>query len=166
METQARIYVLFSSELRARLNNRFSLREILAASGIDADVEWRAVPSTDPGERTKALVETVVLASLGAVSVTAAIKLLESAITHYLDHKAVRDSHYDYWLNEPHLDGKGCAIKDAAGKVRIGRRRVGGFDKLPAVPGEGITVSISEKGFDMKVDNDAAAPKSGSVKTT
>jgi len=144
MASQARIYVLFSSELKARLNNRIDLQEILATEGIDADVEWHAAPPTDPSERTKVLVETVALASLGAVSAAAAIKVLESAITHYLDHKAVRDCHYAYWVNEPVLDGSGRAISFSAcyprGPVRDHIEEIA--ERLP----QGVTVWIGGAG--------------------
>ncbi len=143
MDNQTRIYVEFAPELKARLNNRLSLQDILATAGIDADVEWHAVPSTDPEQRTKMLVETVACISMGTVSLAVAAKLIESLITHHLDHKAVRDSHFDYWEHESLLDVKGRPILDSKGKPRKIRRRVHGFDALPATSGEGVTIDVS-----------------------
>ena len=159
MEDQARIYVMFSPELKARLNNRIDLRQILLAQGIQADVEWHPVPSTDPGERERGLAETVQIAVLG-VSLAAAVAALESAITHYLDHKSVRDSHYGYWVHEPVLDNYGQQVLDDAGKPRLIRRRVSGFDVLPAGAEGGITITVDKGGVSVGIGGaGTAAPE-------
>ena len=152
MDSEGRIYVEFSPELKARLNHRVALRDILGAAGIEAPVEWRAVPPTDPDERSKALVETVRAASV-AVSLAAAVPLIESAITHYLDHQAVRDSQFVIWVNEPLLDAKGQPILDRKGEPRTVRRRSSGFDEFPLAGGD-LTITVTDQGR----DDDQAAP--------
>lgn len=153
MDDDERIYVEFAPEIKARLNNRVALEDILRAAGIDAAVEWHAVPPIDPEERSRALVETVAAISIAA-SLAGAIKLLESAITHYLDHKAVRDTRFEYWAPEPLLDGKGKPILDGKGKPRITRRRIGGFDELPVAPGGGVTISVGQRGLSASIADD------------
>jgi hypothetical protein len=166
MDSDSRIYVEFSPDLKARLNNRVSLEEILAAAGVDADVEWHAVPPTDPAARSKNLVETVTCLSMGAVALSVAIKIVESAITSWLNGKAVRDSHFGEWVNEPALDDKGGPILDPKGKPMLIRRRVSGFDKLPVTPGGSVTISVGLKGVSASIGGDQGDPKRGQATTS
>jgi len=144
MDQQVRVYVDFAPEIKDQLGDRITLGMILEESGIAADTEWHALPPTNPEERSKALVETVMIT---AVSLAAAVKLVESAITHFLDHKAVRDTYFGYWRHEPMVDGEGKPVLDKSGKERIIRRWVSGFDAFPDIPGEGISLSVSRQGF-------------------
>lgn len=157
MDIGERIYVEFSPELKSRLNHRINLREVLRAAGIEAEVEWHAVPPTDPDERSKALVETVTAVSIGALSLAAAIKIIESAITHYLNNRAVRDSHYRRAVNEPLLDGKGRPVLDDEGRPLLIARPVSGFDTLTAVPGGGVTISAGLLSASIGADDDQTA---------
>jgi hypothetical protein len=154
MDGDSRIYVEFSPELKARLNNRVSLEDILAAAGVDADVEWHAVPPTDPAERSKNLVETVTCLSMGGVALSVAIRIVESAITSWLNGKAVRDSHFGEWVNEPALDGESKPILDPKGKPLLIRRRVSGFDELPVTSGGSATISVGLKGVSAGIGGD------------
>jgi hypothetical protein len=142
MTEPLRISVEFAASVKRQLGDPPDLSAIVADAGLDGTTEWSDLPTTDPGVRTKSLVETVVLATQGAVAAAAAVKLLESALTHYLDHRAVRNSHFEYWVNEPLHDERGRVVLDKKGKPRLIRRRIGGFDALPAIPSEGITVSV------------------------
>jgi hypothetical protein len=160
MARDGRLYVQFSPELREQLGDQLSLGDILSQAGIDAGVEWHALPPSNPDERTKALVETVQLVSLGAVSVAAAIKLIESAITHYLNNKAVRDSHFSRWVNRPVVDKKGKPLLNKDGTPVLTRERVGGFDEFPSVPGEGLSLKVSTKSLEFSVGNQASDNKS------
>ncbi len=155
MDSSGRIYVEFAPELKARLNNLVGLRDILQAAGIDAAVEWDELPPTDPAESTKRPVETLRAAAI-AVSLLAAVPLIESAITHYLDHQAVRDSHFEYWINEPLLDAKGRPILDARGAPRTVRRRISGFDEFPTISGGGLTITVSDQSLSLALGRDDA----------
>lgn len=157
MAADERIYVEFSPELKDELGDDASLQDIFDEAGIEADIEWAAMPPTDTGVREKALVETVTVLSIGAVPVAAAFKLLESAITHYLDHKAVRDSHFERWVTEPVLDKQGKPLVDKTGAQLKQRRRLGGFDALPEVPGESIAITVGKQSASVKL-GDSQAP--------
>ena len=156
MAAEGLIYVQFSSELRDKLGEQLSLETILAQAGIEADVEFHALPSTQPGERGKALVETVMLVAMGAVSVAVAIKAIESAITHFLDHKAVRDSHFERWVNVPVIGENGKPVLDAKGKPLLVRERVGGFDDYPDIPGEGVALTVGDEGISVTLGQQAS----------
>jgi hypothetical protein len=161
MDSDSRIYVEFSPDLKARLNNRVSLQDILAAAGVDADVEWHAVPPTAPAERSKNLVETVTCLSMGAVALSVAIKIVESAITSWLNAKAVRDSHFGEWVNEPALDGEGKPILDAKGEPVLIRRYSSGFDELPVTLGGSVTISVGLTGVSASIGDNQSDPGRG-----
>lgn len=163
MKEPLRISVEFASTIKEQLGEPPDLSTIVADAGLDGTTEWSDLPPTDPGVRTKSLVETVVLATQGAVAAAAAVKLLESALTHYLDHRAVRNSHFEYWVNEPVHDEQGRLVRDKKGKPRLIRRRIGGFDALPAIPSEGITVSVGgSKGVSLQTgQSSTSAGESG-----
>lgn len=149
MDSNTQIYVEFTSDLKARLNNRVRLQDALNEAGIVAEVQWGAVPPTDSAQRTKALVEIVVASSIAAVSLATSVKILLSAISDHLDRKAVRDSHFQFWVNEPLLNGRGKPIIDKQGKPRMVRRRISGFDPMPVGPGESITITVGTKGVEV-----------------
>jgi hypothetical protein len=65
MDKHSRIYVELTPDLKEQLGHRFSLQEVLSEAGIDAEIEWAAIPPEDPEQRTKALVEAVTVASIG-----------------------------------------------------------------------------------------------------
>lgn len=161
MDSDSRVYVEFSPDLKARLNNRVSLEDILAEAGVDADIEWHAVPPTDPEARGKNLVETANCISMGALGLAVAVKIIESAISSWLDRKAVRDSHFGEWVNEPALDGKGRPILDPKGKPLQTRRRVSGFDELPAAHSGSVTISVGLKGLSASIGGDQGSPGRG-----
>ena len=164
MDSPVRIAVDFTPELKDALGATPDLREILDDAGIDAMTEWSGLPPTHPEERTKALAETILLYAASAAAAAATIKLLESTLTHYLDHKAVRDSRFEYWVNEPMLDGKGKPMRDDDGQPRMIRRRVSGFDKLPALPAGGFTLSVGLTGVKMSTDTSGAGEQSTKAK--
>jgi len=140
------IYVEFGSELKDELGDDLQLESVLEAEGLHADVTWGAVPPTTPAERTKNLVEIVTAGSIATVSLAAAVKILMSAISSYLDRKAVRDSHFVVWLNEPIRNANGQAVLDDDGRPLLVRRRLSGFDALPATAPEGLTLSFGKAG--------------------
>lgn len=132
-----------------------------AQAFADATTEFSPLPPTRPGVRSKAIVESVVLSAQAAVAAAAAVKLLESALTHYLNHRAVRDTHFEYWVHEPMCDAKGRALLDKQGNPRLIRRRVGGFDELPTIPSEGVTVSVGAgKGISLQTGQ-SSSPQAG-----
>lgn len=149
MNTNTQIYVEFTSDLKARLNNKVRLQDALNEAGIEAEVEWGAVPPTEPEQRTKALVEIVTAGSIAAVPLAIVVKILMSAISDYLNQKAVRDSHFQFWRNKPLLDGQGQPICDKQGRPCMVRERVSGFDPLPVGPGESITITVGMKGAEV-----------------
>jgi len=147
------IYVEFGSELRDQLGEDATLESILEAEGLQVQVSWDAVPPTSPDERTKNLVEIVTAGSIAAtagsvavVSLAASVKILMSAISNYLDRKAVRDSHFVFWQNEPIRDAGGKPLLDDDGRPLLVRRRLSGFDALPATAPEGMTLTVGTDG--------------------
>lgn len=162
MDPKTHIYVEFSPELKAQLGNSLNLTSILEAANIEADIKWKALPPAHPEERSKALIEVVTL----VVSVAAAIKLVESAITHYLDHKAVRNSHFAYSIPEPMVDAKGKPVLDKNGEPRTIRRQISGFDAFPLIPGEAIIVSVGQKGVSMDVGQQGLTQEASADKET
>lgn len=144
MDSSTRIYIEFTSDLKDELDHRVSLQEALEEAGIQAEVAWGAVPPTAPDQRGKALAEMVTAGAIAAVSLAAAVKILLSAIDAHLDRKAVRDTRYEYWVSEPLLDGKGKPIPDAQGRPLLVRKRLGGFDAIPAGPAESLTITVGK----------------------
>jgi len=140
------IYVEFGSELRDQLGEDATLESILEAEGLQVQVSWDAVPPTSPDERTKNLVEIVTAGSIAMVSLAASVKILMSAISSYLDRKAVRDSHFVFWQNEPIRDAGGKPLLDDDGRPLLVRRRLSGFDALPATAPEGMTLTVGTDG--------------------
>jgi hypothetical protein len=151
MDIAQRIYVEFSPGLKARLNNRISLREALSFAEIGVVVDWHAVPPSDPAEPAQGLVESVSATAI-AVSLVAAVPVIESAVSQYLEHKAVSDTHFVYWVNEPLLESNGAPVLDAAGEPRTIRRPVSGVDAFPNLPDQGITLTIGEQSASVEVD--------------
>ncbi len=147
MEGDTPIYVEFTSDLKDHLGDDVQLESLLEAEGLQAQVTWGAVPPTSQEERTKNLVEIVSAGSIAAVSLAVSLKILTSTISSYLDRKAVRDSHFVFWLNEPMCDAEGKPICDDEGRHLLVRRRVSGFDALPATAPEGITLIIGKEGM-------------------
>jgi len=144
------LYIQFSPGLRDELGDDIPLQDIVNQAGIDRPLQWRRLPPGDPGERSKALVETVVITSTAAVALAVVIRQIETAITEYLDHKAVRDSHYGYYVNEPVIGSNGKPLEDKDGSVLLVRRRVSGFDAFPIMPREGLTLVVGEQGLEFR----------------
>lgn len=153
MDIAQRIYVEFSPGLKARLNNRISLREALSFAEIDAVVDWHAVPPSDPAEPGHGLVESVSATAIAA-SLVAAVPVIESAVSQYLEHKAVSDTHFVYWVNEPLLESNGAPVLDAAGEPRTIRRRISGVEAFPNLPDRGITLTIGDQSASVEAGQD------------
>jgi hypothetical protein len=145
------IYVEFGSELKDQLGEDAQLESVLEAEGLQVQITWGAVPPTSPNERTKNLVEIVTAGSIATVSLAASVKILMSAISSYLDRKAVRDSHFVVWLNEPIRDAEGKPLLDDDGRPLLVRRRLSGFDALPATAPEGMTLTVGTDGVSVQI---------------
>ncbi|WP_295458832.1 hypothetical protein [uncultured Thiodictyon sp.] len=163
MDSKSRIFVEFTPELKAELAGFPGLAAILDQAGIAAEIEWGAVPPTAEDPRTKALAETVRAATIGAVTLAAAGTLVQSSISDYLDRQAVRETHFEYWVNEPMLDGKGKAILDRQGHPQLVRRRIGGFDEIPTGPTQSITITVGKQGLAVGIQHGmpATTPRQG-----
>ena len=144
MDNKARIYVEFAPDLKEEVGGRLSLQDVLDEAAIPAQTAWSTAPPTDPDRRGKALVETVAVGSLAALSLAGSVAILTSAVSRYLERKAVRDTHFEYWVSDPVLDPKGKAVLDPDGQPLVVRRRIGGFDAIPTGPAESLTITVGK----------------------
>ncbi|MBV5274380.1 MAG: hypothetical protein JZU52_12310, partial [Lamprocystis purpurea] len=74
--------------------------------------------------------------------------------SQYLEHKAVSDTHFVYWVNEPLLESNGAPVLDAAGEPRTIRRRISGVDAFPNLPDQGITLTIGDQSASVEAGQD------------
>lgn len=146
MTINSRIFLNFLEDIRTLLDEQdMGVQDLLAEAGINAEVHFEALPPEHPGERTRELVAVIMAGSVAAVSLTAAVAIITSAISKALERKAVRPRYVEYLEEKPVLDAQGNPVLDAQGKVQTIRVPVHTFVEPRNLSEETFTVELGLK---------------------
>jgi len=141
MTSDGKIYLNFSEDIRTLLDEQnIRVQDILEEAGINAEVRFEALPPEHPGERTRDLVPVIMASSVAAISFSAAVTIITSAISKFLDHHAARPRYVEYEEEKLILDAQGNPVLDKDGKVQTQRVLIHGFDELQNLSQETFTV--------------------------
>lgn len=128
MTEESKIYLDFSEDIRNLLAEEdIRVQDLLNEAGISATVRFEALPPEHGEERTRDLVPIIMASSVAAVSLSAAVAIITSAISRALERRAVRPRYVEYLEEKPIVDAKGNPVVDKKGNVQTIRAVVHKF---------------------------------------